>query len=306
MMKIAAVIIVYNEEIHIGRCLKSIEDLVDEVHIIDSYSNDKTLEIASQFNIKIYQVNWENSYSKKYNWGLRNIKTECDWILRMDADEICSSELRSELNNLLKTESKQDFNAIKVPRTIKFLGRELRYGAMHPIYTLRLFRVGAGVCESKLMDEHIVVKNEMSICANGKIIDENLKGWGDWISKHDTYALKEAIDVLQRQNKKITNQLENNAKNFDQVRKKRLLKNWYERLPLFIRPVLYFIYRYVFRGGFRDGYSGFSWHFLQGLWYRMLVDIKVYEISQALKNQNTSLENYIQNRYGFKIFFDET
>ena len=62
---VAAVIIVYNEEIHLDRCLKSIEDLVDEIHIIDSNSIDKTTEIARYFKTKIYQVQWENSYSKK-------------------------------------------------------------------------------------------------------------------------------------------------------------------------------------------------------------------------------------------------
>lgn len=302
-MNIAAVIIVYNEEIHLGRCLKSIEGLVDEIHIIDSYSVDKTIEIASSFKAKIYQVEWENSYSKKYNWGLDNVKTECDWILRLDADEICTSELRSEIKTLLGVENQYKFNAVKVPRAIKFLGRELRYGAMQPIYTLRLFRAGLGVCESKLMDEHIVVEDESSIYTDGKIIDENLKGWEDWISKHNTYALKEAIDQLQRKNKETANQLATNSNSLDQVRNKRILKNWYERLPLFIRPMLYFIYRYIVRGGFRDGYSGFSWHFLQGLWYRMLVDIKVYEISRDLKVKNVSLQEYIYERYGLDISF---
>ena len=302
---VAAVIIVYNEEIHLDRCLKSIEDLVDEIHIIDSNSIDKTTEIARYFKTKIYQVQWENSYSKKYNWGLDNIKTECDWIFRLDAYEVCTPELRSELKAILGAETKHKFNAVKVPRSIKFLGRELRYGAMQPIYTLRLFRAGLGVCESKLMDEHIVVKNESSIYTEGKIIDENLKGWGDWISKHDTYALKEAIDLLQRKNKKTTNQLVTNSNGLDQVMKKRILKNWYERLPLFIRPILYYIYRYIVRGGFRDGFGGFSWHFLQGLWYRMLVDIKVYEISRDLKVEDVSLQKYIYERDGFDILFKE-
>lgn len=301
---VAALIIVYNEELHLSRCLKSIEGLVDEIHIIDSYSSDKTIEIATRFQAKIYQVQWQNSYSKKYNWGLDNVKTKCEWILRLDADEVCSSQLRSEIRLLLSPSNKYRFNAVKVPRTIKFLGRELRYGAMQPIYTLRLFKAGLGVCESKLMDEHIVVENETSIHAGGKIIDENLKGWDDWIAKHNTYALKEAIDLLQRKKKETTNQLADNSKSIDQVRRKRILKHWYEKLPLFIRPVLYFIYRYIVRGGFRDGFSGFSWHFLQGLWYRMLVDIKVYEISRELDVHGVSLERYVQERYGFDISFD--
>lgn len=303
--KIAAVIIVFNEEIHIERCLLSLKDLVDEVHIIDSYSADKTTKIASKYGARIYQVDWENSYSKKYNWALENISTKCDWIFRIDADEICSPELCLEIKEEFKKDRKKNLNSLKVKRVIKFLGKELFFGGMQPVYTLRLFKKNNGLCESKLMDEHIVVKNEVSINLKHKLIDDNKKGWEDWISKHNTYALKEAIDAIQRKEKKLKHQLDINSNDLDQVRKKRKHKERYEKLPLFIRPIMYFLYRYILKGGFRDGFSGFSWHFLQGLWYRMLVDIKIYQILRDLEEDNISLQDYIYDRYGFSIKFDK-
>ena len=303
--KIAAVIIVFNEEIHIERCLLSLKGLVDEVHIIDSYSSDKTIKIASKYGALIYQVDWENSYSKKYNWALENICTKCDWIFRIDADEICSPELCLEIREELKKDRIKSLNSLKVKRVIKFLGKELLFGGMQPVYTLRLFKKNYGFCESKLMDEHIVVKNEASINLKHKLIDDNKKGWEDWISKHNTYALKEAIDAIQRKDKKSKDELDINSNDLDQVRKKRKHKGRYEKLPLFIRPIIYFLYRYILKGGFRDGFSGFSWHFLQGLWYRMLVDIKIYQILKDLEEDNISLQDYIYDRYGFSIKFDK-
>lgn len=295
--KIAAVIIVQNEEIHIRRCLDSIKNFVDEIHIIDSSSRDLTLTIVNEYKCSVYQYEWQNSYSKKYNWALSNIDTKCDWILRIDADEFINKNLEIELKNFLTKKNYKTYNCIMIPRVIKFLGKELKYGGMYPIFALRIFPKDYGFCQKKLMDEHIALKQieARPYFTKNYFIDENLKGLSDWLSKHNTYALKEAIDYIIIKNIFSDTNLTHNNKNSKKI---------YDKFPLFIRPVLFFIYRYFIRLGFLDGFSGFSWHFLQCLWYRMLVDIRIYEICREYKKSKTNFNDFVYKRYGISTKFE--
>ena len=89
---ITAIILTYNEEKHIERCLLSIKEVVKRIVIIDSFSIDRTLEIAKKYNIEILQNKWIN-YSKQLNWGIENANVETDWILRIDSDESVTKNL---------------------------------------------------------------------------------------------------------------------------------------------------------------------------------------------------------------------
>jgi len=283
--KICAIILTKNEEIHLDRVLEQLSGLIDHILIVDSGSIDKTVEIATRYNCEIITKKWIN-YATQFNYGIEYVKTKYDWILRIDADEYFEN-----LDEIFKVFDKiyskkyTNINGITLNRAIEFLGHSIKHGGIFPIQVIRLFKSKHGLCENRWMDEHIIVNGKI-IHENVLIIDNNKMGLEFWLDKHIGYAKREAVDMLfieygfTSKNKILNNGI--------QARKKRNLKeNLYCKLPLFIRPILYFVYRYFVRLGFLDGKMGFNYHFFHALWYRLLVDLFIYKVKLA-NNKNRS------------------
>ena len=94
---ISVIILTYNEEQHIERCIKSLLPFAKEIFLVDSFSTDKTVEIAQNLGAKIYQNPWPNNHAIQFNWGLENCPVSTKWIMRMDADEYVLPELSNEI-----------------------------------------------------------------------------------------------------------------------------------------------------------------------------------------------------------------
>ena len=254
---ISTIVLTYNEEINIENCLKSVANWADEIFIIDSYSTDKTLEIAKKYGAQIVQRPFENQ-AKQFNWALDNLKIKNEWILRLDADEYLTEELKKEIaQKLLKTSG--EISGFYMKRRVYFMGRWIKYGGYYPIWLLRLFRKGKAKSEERAMDEHIILLEGRAEKLKNDFVDDNKRDLTWWIDKHNNYASREAGEVI--------------LKKYGSKKK----KIFYYKLPLFYRSFIYFIYRYFFRLGFLDGKEGLIFHFLQGFWYRFLVDAKLYE-----------------------------
>ena len=115
-------------------------------------------------------------------------------------------------------------------------------------------------------------------------MDDNLKGITFWINKHNKYASREMVDLLNCKYSFLGKDERIMQMNDPQAKRKRIIKERiYSRLPVGFRAFLYFIYRYIFLLGFLDGKKGFLWHFMQGFWYRLLVDTKIMEIEERSK-----------------------
>lgn len=272
---LTAIILTYNEEIHLQRCLDSLKGVAQEVFVIDSYSTDKTQEIAKRNGAHFLQNPWVN-YSKQFNWGLDNSSIATDWILRIDADEYLTPELQAEIKNNL-TKLNADVSGVELPLKRFFLNRHMKRG-LGEIRMLRIFRKDKARLESRWMDEHIEILEGETVTFKHSFADHNLNDIGWWTAKHNAYSNREVIDLLDVE----FNLLNSNTavQLSEQALLKRKLKLKYVKVPLFLRSFAYFIYRYIFRLGFLDGKEGFLWHFLQGWWYRTLVDAKVYEIKK--------------------------
>lgn len=147
------------------------------------------------------------------------------------------------------------------------------------------------------MDEHIKVIEGRTIKLDHDFVDHNLKSLTAWIDKHNNYAIREAADLLN------TIYGFNKGDDVDpvffgsQVQRKRWLKIKYYKMPLFIRPFLYFQYRYFIRLGFLDGKQGLAWCFLQGFWYRFLVDAKIYEIYSKTGKDEEKILSFLRHEY---------
>ncbi|MBI3441915.1 MAG: glycosyltransferase family 2 protein [Proteobacteria bacterium] len=279
MDKISVLILTHNEEKNIKKCLESILPLTKSVYIVDSGSDDKTVEVARGYGAEVAFHKW-TTYADQLNWGLDNFDFKTDWIMRMDADEEITEGLVRALHEFLAAPP-QDVSGVYVRRRVYFLGRWIRHGGYYPTWLLRVFRKGVGRCEALWMDEHIIVSSGRTVKIYEDIIDYNNKDLTFWTDKHNKYASREVLDVMAKRDRSESHDQLSPSLTQTQAHSRRWVKdNVYAKTPLFVRPFLYFIYRYFLRLGFLDGKEGLIFHFLQGFWYRFLVDAKIFEYTQ--------------------------
>jgi hypothetical protein len=133
------------------------------------------------------------------------------------------------------------------------------------------------------MDEHVVLSSGTTRQLYADIIDKNNKDLTFWTDKHNKYASREVLDVIAKRARSDESDKLPASLGESQAQARRWMKdNVYARVPLFVRPLLYFLYRYFVRLGFLDGKEGLIFHFLQGFWYRFLVDAKLFENERRL------------------------
>lgn len=256
---IAAVVMTANEAENIGKCLESLRQ-VDKVFVLDSASTDGTIAIAEAFaNAQVVQTKWRG-YAQTFNQGIE-LAAGYPWVLRIDADEELRGDIRSVVAGIAP-----DVSGLVVRRPIYFLGQRLRFGPHANLKMLRLFRQAEGRCEATTADEHIIVNGKVQFEARLEIVDNDLKPFDRWLHKHIRWAKKEAANLRLKQTElgKIDA--------FNQ--RKRFLKFYvYYALPPILRAFLYFGYRFFFCLECFGGRANIVWCVLQGLWYRLLVDI---------------------------------
>lgn len=289
----------YNEENNLKACLESIQEYVDDIIIVDSVSNDKTEYIAREYTDKFYQNKFIN-YAKQFIWSTTNTDIKNEWILRIDADERWTKEGFEELRSIIEEDSA---DGVYVKMKIYFMSRWIKHGGNYPNYFLRAYKKSKGRMEDRWMDEHIKVNGKV-IHSNIDVIEANYDRQENitlWTAKHNNYSTREAIDFLIA--KEGMEDVDTVANLFgNKTERKRWLKeNIYFNVPLFVRPILYWTYRYLFQLGFLDGKKGFIYHTLHAFWYRFLVDVKVYQIQQIAKKNNHSIKKVVSEHYGIDI-----
>ena len=152
------------------------------------------------------------------------------------------------------------------------------------------------------MDEHIQLLEGTSIELENDFVDHNLNHISIWTQKHIGYAIREAVDMLDIELDLTGSAVNDEDRNINgQAKSKRMIKHRYATLPLFWRSFVYFCYRYFLKLGFLEGKEGFLWHFMQGWWYRTLVDAKLYEIRKACGQDKAKIIEYLRKTYGIQL-----
>jgi glycosyltransferase involved in cell wall biosynthesis len=288
---LTVLVLTLDEERHIGRCIESVRGTAARVVVIDSGSTDATCAIARGLGAAVLEHPF-SSHAEQLNWGLAHAAITTTWVMKLDADEYLTPELAAALPEALER-AEGDVAGLTLNLRRVFMGKWLRHGALYPVKLLRVWRFGRGRCEERRMDEHIVVDGRVAH-VDADFADANLNGITWWTDKHNRYAAREAAEMLLVRNVPVA------ASDMGgQAAAKRWVKrNVYSRLPLGLRAFLYFFYRYVLRLGFLDGWRGFVFHFLQGWWYRMLVDVKIYEVERAMAERGLGLEQAVEEVLG--------
>lgn len=297
MKELTVVILTFNEELHIHRSISSANQVAKRVIIVDSFSTDRTVQIALESGAEVFQNPFVNQ-AQQFQWAMDNGGITTGWTMRMDADEYLTDELIHEIEGRLST-LHQETSGIVLKRQVHFMGQWIRHGGYYPIHLLRIWRTGHAVIEQRWMDEHILLTRGTSITFKHDFVDDNLNSLTWWTAKHNDYATREAVDILSRkytfQDGDLSTGTKGNAK---QTTTKRWYKNnLYLRLPLFLRAFLYFQFRYWIKLGFLDGQRGLVWHFLQGFWYRFLVDAKILQIEWWAKKENKPIRKIVEEKY---------
>jgi glycosyltransferase involved in cell wall biosynthesis len=268
-MRPTVIVLSFNSEDTLGATLERACLVTDEIFVVDSFSKDRTAEIARAFGAKVVQKPFEH-YGAQRNWAIDHLPITLAWQLHLDADEVMDGTLVESIRNLPEN---PEHSGYMIPRYVRFLGRVMRHGGMSPTWHLRLFRSGVGRCESRKYDQHFFLQSGTSGRLTGAMIDDVRMPLTEWTARHNRWADGEVAEqkAMERAGR-INPDLYG-----DPIQRKRFLRKQYNQLPLFVRPFGLFLYRFVFRLGFLDGTQGLIFWVLQTFWFRFLVDAKLWE-----------------------------
>ena len=232
-MKISITLITLNSE----KTLKSVLEAVswaDEIVLVDSGSTDKTLEIARQFNAKIVYRAFDGYGSQK---NFATSQASNDWILSLDDDEILTPKLQQEIQNL--SLSTTDYEGFKIPRSLIFLGKLLRFSGEYKRLTLRLFNRKQGNWNAEYVHESVEVKGKIGILKH-QILHDSYRDLTDYFNKFNKYTSLGAKTLAERGKTASS-------------------------LKIITRFPTTFLKIYLLKGSCLDGYAGFMWALLTAI-----------------------------------------
>jgi len=285
---VTVVILTYNEEANLPSCLESLRGLTCAIVVVDSGSTDRTVAIAREAGALVAEHPFAN-YAAQRNWALENVPIRSEWVLNLDADERLTPDLVQEIADVLHAPVSEVDGYLLRKRTV-FMGRWIKHGAHYPSYHLRLFRKQRGRCEERLYDQHFVVNGTVRTLQHD-YVDVLTSDLDVWMQRHIRWAGLEAreLSLSREDGPLVVPKLLG-----DPIQQRRWLRDrLYARAPLFTRAFLYWFYRYFLCVGFLDGKEGLIFHFLQGCWYRFLIDVKLHELrlqSNARPSRGASAE----------------
>jgi glycosyltransferase involved in cell wall biosynthesis len=266
------ILLTFNSESTLSKTLRAASQLSDDIFVIDSFSSDSTLEIARMFGAKVLQHPFL-SYGAQRNWSIEQVQTTHRWQLHLDADEVMSPGLISEIAALPEDSGISGF---LLPRYLRFLGKDLRHGGMSPTWHLRLFPRHSVKCEARLYDQHFYLLEPGKVAKlKNAMVDNIAMTLSEWTVRHNKWADLEAEEQSQeRYAAGVQPRLFGSP-----IERKRFLREMYNLAPLFTRPFGLFFYRYFIRLGLLDGKAGLVFWVLQTFWFRFLIDAKLFEAS---------------------------
>ena len=241
-----------NEEVNLPDCLASVVGWANEIWVVDSYSTDRTPEIARQSEANLMQHPFDG-YAAQKNWALENVPFSCEWLLILDADERVSLELADEIRGIIAADG-NGYDGFYLNRKLIFYGKWIRHCGWYPSWNLRLFRHMRGRYEQREVHEHLVLEGKVGYCKHD-LIHEDLRDMSFWIAKHNGYSSQEARELDMVRRGVGTAGLQASFFKGSVERKRFIKQRIWPYLPG--RAFLLFFYLYFFRLGFLDGKRGF-------------------------------------------------
>lgn len=271
MADLTAVILAHNEAANLPACLAGVAGWAARTIVVDSGSTDGTPAIATRAGAEVVSHPYANAPAQ-WNWALATLPIATAWILGLDADQRVTPALRDQILAALPA-APPGVAGYYVQRRLIFRGQWLRWGGCtRPM--LKLFRTGRARCDEREAPDHRFLVDGTTGRLRGALLEDNRNedAWLAWIAKQRRYAgMLAASERRWRLDPSRWTVTPHPLGTPDQ----RVLwrKQLWFRLPRYVRPPVYFFYRYVLLGGFLDGWRGLQYHAGQGFWLRWHVDL---------------------------------
>lgn len=288
---VSVVVLTYMEEVNIETCLRSVAGWSADIHVVDSGSTDSTLEIARRFAHHVHHHPYVD-HASQIAHVIYDLPLKYQWLLLLDADNEVSAELRQSIDHMLGG-PEEGMDGFYVVHRHVFRGQPVR-GLKR--WWLRLVRhPNVEVDDSELVDWRLRLKGPTGFL-RGHITEDNLKenDLDFWIDKVQKFASRMAVEEALRRAGRVKWNVRPRLLGNPDERMIWLKSRWYS-LPLFVRPFLYFGYRYVWKLGFLDGRTGFLFHFLQAFWFRLVVDVKLSDLERQIASGDVRIEDLVKS-----------
>jgi glycosyltransferase involved in cell wall biosynthesis len=279
---ISILILTKNEERNITGCISAV-NWSDDIHVLDSYSSDSTVEIAKQLGAKVYFREFD-SFSFQQNWALKNIPFKYPWVFYCDADERVTPELARAMQQAV--EDPGDAVAFRIQRRDFFLGVWLKHVQVTSFYP-RLFRPGTMRYE-RVGHPLSVIQGPVSQVSGYLDHFPFSKGMEEWVAKHNYYSTMEAADIMASRTPHSQVSLRKALFEKDFNERRRNQKELFYRLPC--RPMVKFLAVYFLKRGFLDGHAGLTYSILIAF-YEHLIVLKTRELEQKAAGEQSAAKH---------------
>jgi glycosyltransferase involved in cell wall biosynthesis len=272
-MSISALILTLNEEENLPSCLESLK-WCDEIIVFDSFSTDRTVDIAKSAGARVVQRQFDNE--KDHREASLRVGFKHRWVYNPDADEITPVALRDEIIQVVSDSTRYEV-AYRVRFKTMFMGQWIKHSSLYPTWVVRLFRPEK-LSFSRSINLHYIVNGPEGKLKNHFEHYSFNKGFSAWFEKHNKYSRHEAEEAVRSiEGSSIA---WSNMVALSSVLRRRALKELSFRFPF--RPTLRFLYMYILRLGFMDGWAGFTYCRLLSIYEYMIV-LKMREIERREK-----------------------
>lgn len=274
-LPISFVVPTRNEERNIEATLESMRGCAGELVVLDSFSGDRTVDLAKALGAVVVQRRFDNFAAQK-NWVLDSFAFRHEWVFFVDADERLTPELTAELCELFAEHSTPGVDGYYVGRMNYFMGRWIRHGGWYPNWNLRLFKRRLGRYEERIVHEHLILRGSVGHLRN-PLKHDDYKGLERYFDRHNVYSSMEAVEVLKLLRKGPDRQIAATLTGSGPERHRMLKLAAYRYLPC--RSLFKFFWMYIIQRGFMDGRAGFRYCVLQ-TFYEYQISLKLIELSR--------------------------
>jgi glycosyltransferase involved in cell wall biosynthesis len=272
---VSVVVLSFNEEVNIERCIRSLKLLSDDIWVVDSCSTDRTVELARAAGANVEVRPWPG-YARQWNYGLSQLPFKHEYVMIHSSDEQIPEAWAREFQAVLDGDSPPDL--VLTAFRFWWMGKPVVHGNYGKTFIVKAGRRPLMQYEDRACNEHIPLQGRIYEMKE-KYEHRDAKEVERWVLKHVRYARLEAEERLKARGRGDGDKPSLRGSRAGQ-RVRWLRENVYDRIPMFVRPFAYFTYRYVGGAGWRDGVTGTLFHVLHALWFPFLID--VFELEERL------------------------
>ncbi len=270
-LEVSAIILTLNEERNIAECIRTLREWCDDIVVYDSFSTDRTVELANAEGARVFQRKFDN-YASQRNAALREVEYPGEWVLMVDADERWGKAIGDLIFTAIEDTDNSDASIFHFQRKDIFFGKWLKHNIGAGTWTGRLLKRADVSVERDINEEYHCTGRKVYLDGERFLHYPFNNGIAWWFHRHNRYSDMEAKRLLAERSEAIAWKA---LWGHDPILRRKTLKQILYRVPL--RPVWMFFAIYIFKFGFMDGMAGFHYSVMRSI-YEYMIDLKIKEL----------------------------